>query len=206
MAWGFSSVLTRHATLSCRQRTPCEALVAVNASSLSTTKGRFILRDLREPGTRKYGTAVTYNGKGELERSGFTWILSGNSSVRPPAIIVELHDSLKFQIVVASHDTHSVSYKKNVAQFRPELSNPLHPFCVGSSIAILEDDSETASEPSLKMVMDKQPDEESALQPWSPPHGRDLLSLQQTTLQHAPLAAIGCVSVQSWLAWLIKQS
>ncbi|KAF4505685.1 hypothetical protein G6O67_007607 [Ophiocordyceps sinensis] len=93
-------------------------------------QGRFILRDLRESGRRKDGTAVTYNGKGGLKRRGFTWILGGDRSPRPPATIIELHDNLKFQIVVASHDIHSVSYKEKVAQFRRGAIENINDICL----------------------------------------------------------------------------
>jgi hypothetical protein len=77
---------------------------------------RLIVRDL---GSRS-GTVVTYDGQGEGERrSKFDWIIDGfDATKKTEQFIVELHEHLKFRIIVARHDITSPVYIENVERFR----------------------------------------------------------------------------------------
>ncbi|KAF2193574.1 hypothetical protein K469DRAFT_691126 [Zopfia rhizophila CBS 207.26] len=66
-------------------------------------ENRFIWRD-----SLTHGTIVTYDGKGGERRRKFTWILGGDEvpDKKIEEIVIELHEHLKFQIVVSKHETH----------------------------------------------------------------------------------------------------
>jgi serine/threonine-protein kinase Chk2 len=75
---------------------------------------RLIVRDL---GSR-HGTIVTYDGKGGTPRSEFDWIIDGfRLPNETETLIVQLHETLMFQIIVARHDITSPAYANNVERF-----------------------------------------------------------------------------------------
>ncbi|KAF2188831.1 kinase-like protein [Zopfia rhizophila CBS 207.26] len=65
-------------------------------------ENRFIWRD-----SSTCGTIVTYDGKGGERRRNFIWILGGDEvpDKKTKEIVIELHEYLKFQIVVSKHET-----------------------------------------------------------------------------------------------------
>ncbi|KAH8747276.1 kinase-like domain-containing protein [Diaporthe sp. PMI_573] len=76
---------------------------------------RLIVRDLGST----FGTAVTYDDKGDELRSKFDWIIDGfRATDKTKKIIVQPHEGLKFRIVVARHDITSPAYIDNVERFR----------------------------------------------------------------------------------------
>ncbi|KHN99767.1 CAMK family protein kinase [Metarhizium album ARSEF 1941] len=79
-------------------------------------KGRFIVKDM---GSR-LGTEVTYNRQGAGHRRNFQWIVGGDRNAkRKVRKIIKLQGLVKFQIVVAEHESHgSESYKDKVRKFR----------------------------------------------------------------------------------------
>ncbi|KUI73342.1 Serine/threonine-protein kinase Chk2 [Cytospora mali] len=82
---------------------------------------RLILRDL---GSR-HGTIVVYNALGGQPRSDFDWILDGfDLPNATEAFIVQLHEKLRFRIVVARHDITSPAYANNVERFHQRAANP----------------------------------------------------------------------------------
>ncbi|KAK3687147.1 kinase-like domain-containing protein [Podospora appendiculata] len=75
---------------------------------------RLVVRDL---GSLR-GTTVTYNAKGEHLRRKFDWIIAGfEFPNQAKSIIIQLHDDVKFRIVVAHHDVASSAYISNVERF-----------------------------------------------------------------------------------------
>ncbi|KAF2181488.1 kinase-like protein [Zopfia rhizophila CBS 207.26] len=82
-------------------------------------ENRFIWRD-----SSIRGTIITYDGKEEERRRKFTWILSKDKvpDKKTEEIVIELHEYLKFQIVISKHDTHPDQYIANVEQFRAEIA------------------------------------------------------------------------------------
>ncbi|KAF2189915.1 kinase-like protein [Zopfia rhizophila CBS 207.26] len=82
-------------------------------------ENRFIWRD---SSTR--GTIVTYDGKGGERRRKFTWILGGDKvpDKKTEEIVIELHEHLKFQIVVCKHEMHLDQYIDNIKRFRAETA------------------------------------------------------------------------------------
>ncbi|KUJ14044.1 uncharacterized protein LY89DRAFT_672304 [Mollisia scopiformis] len=67
-------------------------------------KRRLILRDLST-----HGTTVTYDDKGREKRHHFTWILSGEEEPEHVEKIVIQIQEIKFQIIVAKHETYQES-------------------------------------------------------------------------------------------------
>lgn len=95
-------------------------------------QGRLILRDLQDSKRNKRGTAVTYKSQGGQRRRNFTWILSGHRfTARNVPIILILHNTLKFQIVVTCHDTYSAQYREKVAQFATRVANDADDISLG---------------------------------------------------------------------------
>ncbi|KAH8746636.1 hypothetical protein F5883DRAFT_721545 [Diaporthe sp. PMI_573] len=77
-------------------------------------RSRLIVRDL---GSR-HGTIVTYNDKGGTPRSEFDWIIDGfRLPNETKTLIVQLHETLMFRIIVAHHDITSPAYANNVERF-----------------------------------------------------------------------------------------
>lgn len=82
---------------------------------------RLIIRDLAS----RHGTEVTYDGKGGKLRSDFDWILDGFVCVKnTDSIIVQLHEKVKFKIIVTRQDIASQSYINNVRRFHEGFTNP----------------------------------------------------------------------------------
>jgi serine/threonine-protein kinase Chk2 len=74
---------------------------------------RLILRDFS-----RCGTIVTYDGQGGKKRRQFTWILSGHRAPEgTKRIVIEIHEDVKFQIIVSRHDQYPDLYNNNVDQF-----------------------------------------------------------------------------------------
>ncbi|KAK3302817.1 kinase-like domain-containing protein, partial [Chaetomium strumarium] len=70
------------------------------------------------------GTEVTYDGVGEGRRSDFVWVIGGHDVPRKiTTIVICVHESLKFQIVVTDHDITSPPYIDNVKRFRQGMAN-----------------------------------------------------------------------------------
>ncbi|KUI70588.1 DNA damage response protein kinase DUN1 [Cytospora mali] len=82
---------------------------------------RLVVRDLGST----YGTMVTYNGKGDKVRSNFDWITNGfRLPDHTKQIIVQLHEHIKFRIIISSHDIASPAYIADVKRFRQGAANP----------------------------------------------------------------------------------
>lgn len=65
------------------------------------------------------GTQVTYNNDGKGTRREFSWIVGGHPVPgEETPIVVEINESLKFQLAISSHDMDSQSYKDNIERFR----------------------------------------------------------------------------------------
>lgn len=79
---------------------------------------RLVVRDLKTT----YGTSVEYDREAGRNhggiRSDFRWIIGGHPVPEDvKAIVIELHDHLKFQIVVPKRDIASTLYIDNVTRF-----------------------------------------------------------------------------------------
>lgn len=68
------------------------------------------------------GTIVKYDSQGGIKKRNFTWILGGDRFVDARhVIVIQIHDFVKLQIVVAKHDTSSYAYMDNVDGFLAQI-------------------------------------------------------------------------------------
>lgn len=78
-------------------------------------QNRLIVKDLGSFS----GTEVTYDRKGQGKRSNFVWIIGGHKTPKGmTSIVINVHDTLKFQIVVSDHEIQSAQYVDNINRFR----------------------------------------------------------------------------------------
>ncbi|KJZ69149.1 hypothetical protein HIM_11467 [Hirsutella minnesotensis 3608] len=64
------------------------------------------------------GTEVTYDNEGQGLRSNFRWIVGGHEVPQgKKSIIITVHETISFQIVIALHDIRSRAYIDKVNQF-----------------------------------------------------------------------------------------
>ncbi|KAE9968652.1 hypothetical protein EG328_007338 [Venturia inaequalis] len=77
------------------------------------------------------GTTVTYNGQGRTCKKNFTWIIGGDDFLESfKVIILELHERVKFQIVVPPFDPDSYAHMDHVAGFKAQMEE-LRVFPIG---------------------------------------------------------------------------
>ncbi|MCJ1313597.1 hypothetical protein MMC25_007276 [Agyrium rufum] len=70
-----------------------------------------------------YGTVVKYEKKDKGYRRNFRWILGGDPNVEEvKKVVIEFHGDLRFQIIVAKHDTDREEFRSNVKHFRERLA------------------------------------------------------------------------------------
>lgn len=78
---------------------------------------RLIVRDIST-----HGTIVEYDRKGGEKRRNFTWIIGSHRvSDETDEIVIQIHDNLKFQIVVSQPTVPELFFNK-VDQFRAEVA------------------------------------------------------------------------------------
>ncbi|KAK8142786.1 hypothetical protein G3M48_008265 [Beauveria asiatica] len=67
---------------------------------------RLIVKDLQTT----MGTAVTYDDQANVRRSGFRWIVGGHPYIRDKVIMIRIHKTIWFRLIVAHQDTQSPFY------------------------------------------------------------------------------------------------
>jgi serine/threonine-protein kinase Chk2 len=69
------------------------------------------------------GTIVEYDGKGREKRRNFKWIISGHEVPdEKEIIVVEIHDKLKFQIIVSKEHLFPDQFSDNINQFLDDIA------------------------------------------------------------------------------------
>ncbi|OAA64390.1 serine/threonine protein kinase [Niveomyces insectorum RCEF 264] len=81
---------------------------------------RLVYQDTRDANLPGDGSAVLFDGQGDVKRRRFTWILGGTEFVdtEHPVIVLKLHDKLSFRVHVPSRDWTTNAHKEKVARFR----------------------------------------------------------------------------------------
>lgn len=83
------------------------------------TEKRLVVKDWGS----SYGVEVTYDNEGRGRRSNFQWILGGGEVPRQKeSIIINLQDTVKFQVVTNYHNIASQAYSDNIRQFWEDMS------------------------------------------------------------------------------------
>jgi hypothetical protein len=79
---------------------------------------RLIVNDISS-----YGTIVTYDGMGGERRRNFTWIIGGDVIAdRSHEVVLQIHEHLRFLIVVSWHREESELYSEKVDHFLKRLT------------------------------------------------------------------------------------
>jgi hypothetical protein len=83
-------------------------------------QNRLIVEDL----VSLSGTEVTYDTQGQGKRSKFVWIIGGHRTPQQKkSVVINVNESLKFQIVVSHHDITSEQYVDNINRFRQGVAS-----------------------------------------------------------------------------------